>query len=81
MGGEEPTMWPRIWDATRREREHKGEDNKWDGKKINIYIDYIVSSQIPGAKKAGRQISSGIMLIHPDLYENEHPRAFMSLLL
>ena len=31
--GEEPATWPRIWLTTRREREQKGEDNKWDGKK------------------------------------------------
>ena len=31
-GGGELAMWPRIWVTTRREREQKGEDNKWDGK-------------------------------------------------
>ena len=32
-------MWPRIWDTTRREREKKGEDNKWDGKKKPFQSD------------------------------------------
>ena len=36
-GGEEPAMWLRIWATTRREREEKGEDNKWDGKKKKRY--------------------------------------------
>ena len=33
-GGNEPDMWPRICFTTgEREREKKGEDSKWDGKK------------------------------------------------
>ena len=32
-GGEELAMWPRIWVTTRRQKEKKGEHNKWDGKK------------------------------------------------
>ena len=32
-GGEEPTMWPRIWVTTKREQHKKGEEKKWDGKK------------------------------------------------
>ena len=32
-GGGEPAMWPRIWVTSRREREKKGKDNKWDEKK------------------------------------------------
>ena len=35
---EEPAMWPQLWVATRREREKEGEDNKWDGKYIYIYM-------------------------------------------
>ena len=30
-GGEEPAVWPRIWLTTRRERDKKRDDNKWDG--------------------------------------------------
>ena len=32
-GGAEPTVWPRIWVTNWREREKKGEENKWDEKK------------------------------------------------
>ena len=37
-GREEPAMWPRVWVATRRERGKKDENNKWDGKKKDIYM-------------------------------------------
>ena len=41
----EPTLWPRIWVTTRKEREKKGEENKWDGKKRrrkNTYKYFMV---------------------------------------
>ena len=49
-GGEEPDMWPRIWITTRREREQKGEDNKWDGKKKKCFEKIInkIIVLIPG---------------------------------
>ena len=39
--GEEPATWPRIWVTTRRETEHKGEDNKCDGKPPQQATPYI----------------------------------------
>ena len=43
-GAQEPAMWPRLWVTTRRRREKKGEENKWDGKKY--YEEYIVGKYI-----------------------------------
>ena len=44
-GWEEPAMWSRIWVTTRRERQKKGQDNKWDGKRKTAPHTFPISCE------------------------------------
>ena len=56
---EEPAMWPQIWVATRREREKKGEDNKWDGNQNKCMKSAIIANSVKYENRAEIYCGSG----------------------